>query len=215
MDNEVLFAPLVPDYNFPKKAAILLTRKEALFLWSKITNAIAVRGSLLEYMLKNESDWPSFDKISAAKLPASLARTVRLAQQFAEFIYGAHLRYNVLYSGINDGEHAKRYAKWAKAFSFAALDLGAILANVSRKNAATERFLYGFAKAARLGNIDRVNTLIVEREKEVKPGGRAKIGKPKEYPYTTPVHNHKLAYRYNTARGIVYEILAGLDGGNE
>ncbi len=214
-DNDLLFTPFTADERFPGEAAIGLTRREAHFLRRQITTARAVRGSLLEYMLDKKITWPSFDKIPAQELPRDLALSVSLAQQFSEFIHGAHLRYNVQYLDESGEEYAKRYAKWAKDFAFKKLNLKAILAKVPRNAPKTELFLDAFAEAAASGNTRTVDRLIVEQEKHVKSPGRAKLGKPTENPDAAPVHEHKLVYRYNTAHRLVREILDALQGGKQ
>lgn len=103
----VLFSPIVPDYDVQKDATIELTKKEAQYLYDHFLDSPATCNSLTAYMLREKIRFPSFWEIPYATIPSDISDAVHLAQEFAEFIYGAHLLYNIIYAdgcGIHDDE---------------------------------------------------------------------------------------------------------------
>ena len=94
----VLFSPIVPDYDVQKDATIELTKKEAQYLYDHFLDSPATCNSLTAYMLREKIRFPSFWEIPYATVPSDISDAVHLAQEFAEFIYGAHLLYNIIYA---------------------------------------------------------------------------------------------------------------------
>lgn len=214
-ENLPLFSAIAPDYNVIETGAIELTPNEAEFLHQKITTAKKSRESLLAFMLREKRLFPSFEEIDETMLPAELRGYVRLAKDFADFVYGAHLRYNVIFSkasGEEDSDMATRYLEWKETFDFKSLSLAAVLANV-KCNAQTTAFLKRFYEAAQKRKPDAPDNLIIQREKDIKHD-RAKLGKPQEYRYNPqrPVHTNKLNYRYDTASTIIGDIINTMEG---
>ncbi len=209
----VLFSPIVPDYDVQKDATIELTPKEAQYLYDHFTRSPGTCNSLTAYMLRHRVLFPSFDEIPYSNLPDMLSDSVRLAQEFAWFIFGAHLLYNIIYADgceiSNDDIEIIRAQFKDYCDQYQPIHLDEVLA-VSRCPEMTGRFLKDFDSAMRMGDIDAAKRLVIQREMHVKQN-RAKLNNPKNYRYERPIHYYKLDYRYGTAFTIVDDILTGLE----
>lgn len=209
----VVFSPIAADYDFMKTAAIELTVAEAEYLYERFTRSVNTCNSLTAYMLKNKLLFPSFEEIPADNLDGDLKHSVRLAQEFADFIYGAHLLYNIIYAegcGYEDEDTVyikEEFDDWRG--DYRSIDLDDVIAT-TRCAGDTGHFLKLFDKAIRERNVPAARELIIRREKQVKPN-RAKLNRPEQYRYERPVHYYKMDYRYGTAKTIIADILAGLE----
>jgi hypothetical protein len=208
----VIFTPITADYDFMKEADIALTEREAKYLFDQFISSSFTCDSLTAYMLKNGTLFPSFDAIPADRLDGNLKHTVRLAQEFAEFIYGAHLLYNIIYAegcqyeDEQTREIAAEFDEWCG--SFQSIDLDDVIAT-TKCPGSTGDFLRRFASAISSGSITDARELIIRREKSVKPN-RAKLLNPEQYRYDRPVHYYRMDYRFGTARAIITDILNGM-----
>lgn len=205
--DTVLFSPIFPDYDFEKEASILLTKKEAEYLADKISKAIASKDTLLAFLVKNKLDCNSFDEMPIDILPASIKRDYLLARDFSDFIIGAHIRYNVIFSEYEDIEMLQEWESWRNAFIARKFDLEAILSRITCNNS-TQRFCKDFMELTYNGHLEKIDELIIFREKAVK-GDRAKLQKSAEYRYNydRPVHFYRLDFRFGTAKTIIRDII--------
>jgi hypothetical protein len=89
------------------------------------------RDSLLAFMLKEKRLFPSFDEINETIMPNELRTAVRLAKKFVNFIYGAHVRYNVIFSDGEDSDKIDEYNTRHETFDFSGFDLSAVLSRVN------------------------------------------------------------------------------------
>ena len=210
--DTVLFSPIFPDYDFEKEASILLTKKEAEYLADKISKAIESKDTLLAFLVKNKLDCNSFDEMPIDILPASIKRDYLLARDFSDFIIGAHIRYNVIFSEYEDMEMFQEWESWRNAFIARKFDLEAILSRITCNNS-TQRFCKDFMEFTYNGHLEKIDDLIIFREKAVK-GDRSKLHKPTEYRYNydRPVHFYRLDFRFGTAKTIIRDIIMGLEG---
>ncbi|RJQ39541.1 MAG: hypothetical protein C4550_05095 [Nitrospiraceae bacterium] len=210
--NSVLFSPILPDYDFEKKAAITLTRKEAEFLADKITKALLSKNTLLAFLIKHKLNCSSFDEIPADILPHEMRHDYLLAKDFSDFIIGAHIRYNIIFSDYQDEEMMDEFNSWRTTFVNRDFDLAAVLDRISC-NYATTKFCVDFLDSVYKNDLQAMDELIVAREKAVKDD-RAKLCKPKEYQYNydRPVHFYRLDFRFGTAKTIIDDIIKGLEG---
>ena len=200
-----------------KDMAMELTVDEAEYLYEKITTAKKSAASLLAFMLKKKCLFPSFNEIDDTILPDGLKKNYRLAKRFSEFIYGAHLYYNVIFFDDSNGADTticEEYREWRAGFDFNGFDLQATLSNV-KSDSCTNAFVNKFFEASKNDDPDTLKSIITQREKSIKRE-RAKLGKPHEYKYdnTKLIHHYKLNYRYKTAYTIINDILNGLEGIN-
>jgi len=207
-DGLVLFMPIIPTYDVLSHSMIDLTYKEAVYLFERFTQGESIQHSLLTYMLKKGIMFNSFADIDANALPDRLGTTVQLAQDFADFIYGAHLLYNVIYSEGKDQEIKNEFDQWLTD-EYRSIDLQAITA-LSKCPHMTMAFLFNFDTHIQNGDIEAAKQLIIDRERFIKRD-RAKLCKPQQYRYESPVHYYKLNYRSATASIIIQDILKGLE----
>ena len=210
--NSILFSPISPENNFEKAATILLTKKEAEFLAYKISQSALTKNTLLDFLIKNKLDCNSFDDIPENVLPKMLQRDYRLARDFSDFIIGAHIRYNVIFSEYQDDEMTDEWNQWRNAFITRTFSLDDILSRISC-NDLTERFCREFLALVYQNDVNAIDELIVHREKQIK-GDRAKLRKPMEYRYNydRPIHFYRLDFRFGTAKTIIHDIITGLEG---
>ena len=211
-ENLSVFSPILPDYAFMSEAEITLTKKEAEYLYLKMVTAKKTRNSLLAFMLREKLLFPSFSDINESILSDDLRINVSLAKMFADFIYGAHIRYNVIFADGKDDEMTAVYQQWRDDFDFDSFNLLAVLSKV-KENPDLKTFLNEFCLLAEKGDDKAVDQLIIRREKAIKRD-RAKLCKPQEYRYDPArrVHYYKLNYRYNTAYTIINDVLSGMEG---
>jgi len=210
--GETLFLPLHPEYDPEKEASIDLTKKEAEFLEDCITRSFWTRNSMLSFLLKEKLICESFFDIPEDLLPRDLKRDYQLARGFARFIYGAHIRYNVIYSGYTDEAMEAEFHAWRRDFFNEPFALEPILARISC-NPQLAWFCSRFLECAKKNDLAAMDELVVNRELSVK-GERAKLRKTNEYRYDPgrPIHAYYLDFRFGRASVIIQDILNGLEG---
>lgn len=200
--------------------SIDLTKDEALFLKNQI---LATCGSsLLGFILSaNRRDFPeleSFDEIGDTMLPIfpdGIKGDYIMAKEFADFIYGAHIRYNIL---LSKGQHDKVMSTWAwfnsQRITFAGLNLDRIFARLKVTNIRLLRFLRSCRAAMLKNDIAGLDNLILSREIELKGRSRSKLTKADEFDYQGWVGIKKLQYLLPNARRIVKDIFDGVGDEN-
>lgn len=210
--NSVLFSPILPDYEFERTASITLTHKEAEFLADKITKALLSKNTLLAFLIKNKLNCNSFDEIPADILTPEMRHDYLLAKDFSDFIIGAHIRYNIIFSNYQDAEMVDEFDSWRNMFLNRDFNLDAVLGRISC-NYSTTKFCVDFLDCVYKNDLQAMDELIIAREKAVK-GDRSKLCKPKEYQYNydRPVHFYRLDFRFGTAKTIIDDIIKGLEG---
>lgn len=210
--GRTLFLPIRPEYSLEKETGILLTKKEAQFLSDCIARSFFTKNSLLAFLVKNKLRCNSFEEIPEALLSPELRRDYFLAREFSRFIYGAHIRYNVIYSEEKDDFMVAEFHAWRQDFLSSPFDLEPILQRVGCSTDLAG-FCHEFLDAVNRNDTEAMDDIIVHRERQVK-GTRAKLRKPEEYRYdpTHPVHFYALDFRFGRANVIIQDILAGLEG---
>jgi len=209
-DGLVLFRPIIPDPDLLRHEAIDLNNKEAVYLFERFTQGDATQHSLLAHMIKNGLMFDSFADIDANALPDRLATIVRLAQNFADFIYGAHLLYNVIYSEGKDPAIQNEFKQWLTD-EYRSLDLHTIITMTKCSSSdGVGAFLLEFNRHIQNGDIEAAKQLLINRERFIKKD-RAKLCKPEQYRYERPVHHYRLSYRFGTAKDIIQDIFKGLE----
>ena len=212
----VLFSPIVPGYDVQKDATIELTKKEAQYLYDHFLDSPATCNSLTAYMLREKIRFPSFWEIPYATIPSDISDAVHLAQEFAEFIYGAHLLYNIIYAdgcGIHDDEvEAIRAEFKGYCDHYHSIHLEDVLA-ISKCPPMTSQFLRAFDTALQEGDIDAAKRLIDPARTVGKAGIVPKLNNPKSYRFERPIHYYKLDYRFGHGiHKLSNDILTGLGG---
>ena len=206
----VLISPIKPDYDFMKEVSINLSEKEAKYLEERIIKSPYSKDSLLAFLVKSKIKATSFDAIQPAVLPEKLRSDFNLAKKFSDFIYGAHIRYNVIFSDGEDERMVEKFQEWLSAFQLNPCNLETIFGRVT-VNHDTANFCRAFYESAMMSDLSKMDDIIINREKKVK-GDRSKLRKPKEYQYNDQrrIHDYKLDYRFGTAKWIIDDIIDGL-----
>ena len=210
--NNMIFLPLRQGYDYFSRAGIDLTCEEAEFLKECILRSTAPSKSLLGFFIRKGKLCDKFDSIPENELPEEVRRDYLLAKDFARFIYGAHIRYNVVFSNGTDDNMSKEFESWRDEFLSSPFDLCSVLGNVPCPPGLAH-FCRRFLESVIGNDLSAMDDLIVERERMIKTT-RAKLRKPEEYMYDPkyPIHHYKLDYRFSTAIVILKDIITGLEG---
>lgn len=218
-DGYIIFNSISPDYSYIKEAKINLTTSEASFLKARILHADGTKDSALAYLLRNPQlidKYQSFENFQYNDFSGDLAENVRLAREFADFIYGAHLLYNIIFAdGCGfESELTNRikeeFEEYARSYQSPSVD--EIITKTNAKYA-TAKFIRDFDAAMSFSDLDKAQQIVIARELDVKKK-RRKLLRPSDYQFTDPIHHFKLSYRWERAKVILQDIIAGLESNN-
>lgn len=203
----------VPTYetNWRDDLNINLRKDEAEFLLQQITSIVPiVRDSLLALILREKRrDFLQFEKFTEmdsleAIMPANVLQDYRLARDFACFIFGAQVRYNVIYSR---GQNETANELWREYVDEQPKVLLADVFNKIKPHTGVRRFLQSFASV--LHDEHELDKLLVAREKQLKGSARAKLLNP-DY-HDNDINMQPLSYRLRNVQRIVRDIFEGVD----
>ena len=202
--------PIV-DYDFTKACTVTLTPEDKTFIVDHIIKSDACQHTLLKYLVEHE-ELPlaqEFSDIDERLLPEDLRIVQKRAQQFADFIYVAHLRYNCIYSkmnGVCDDKMFDKFAEEHTKFKHSSINIEEVLGMVTLRENSSKMFCKEVAGYLANDNISALDDCIIRREHRVK-GTRRKIGN-QAYSYDPkyPVHNYKLSFRWETVRTFIEEL---------
>ena len=209
--------------DFIANPTLHLTGGEAMYLMEQFKRPFIMKNTLMEYCLKTKQSFAgtAFSDIEIqSDMPSVLAYNIELAKEFADFIYGAYIVYNLLFfenGGENATEEQKqyledKYSEWKQQTCGIPHrdEILGLVRNHEHYKAALNKFLVDFEKAVMANDTDvcsdEEKRLIRERERFCKRG-KAKIGT--DYPYQA-IQSFPMNYRHNTAQVIIEDILKGL-----
>lgn len=217
------------DFDIKKDLNVDLEYEEADFIKQHILSSERTRYSLLAYFLQHDEikvnqneNMVDFD--SSVIQEPELRRLLVLSQKFAWFIYPMHIRYNYIFAegcedesadelnksfltALNDARDVYNRDTLSEIFTF----LGTSVNDVTIRN-----FCEDILENALLGkeslNFSKLDNLLVNRERSIKPGNQYKLRHQEAYPFDPKhlVHNHMLSYRWITAWTMINEIRKGL-----
>jgi hypothetical protein len=198
--------------NWRESLTIKLTFDEATYLRERITSMPGTRDSLLALVLRENrldfTEYEKFDDIYAMQsiMPPELLRDYKLARDFSRFIFGAQVRYNVIYS---NGQNELANELWSQYKEEGPdVSLADIQARI-KPRASVMRFLRAFKSA--IDNESELDKLIIRREKELKGAARAKLTNTELYKYgDNNVNMSPLVYRLPNVQRIVKDIFEGV-----
>lgn len=210
--------PNVPD-NWKDNLSIDLTKQESVYLRKQIISAVP--DTLIGYVLdRNYSDmllFNNFDDIEGMLnvLPDQMKSDYIMAKEFADFIYGAFIRYNVILSKGKDDEVNAEWELWnSERERYASINLNNILyARLKINNNRLIKFLVDCKEAMKVNDVNKLDELVIHRERRLKGDKRAKLHNASEHVYKEWVGMGKLQYRLRNAQNIIKDIFEGL--GNE
>jgi hypothetical protein len=199
--------------DWREDVSIELTAGEAAFMREKIISMPKVRDSLLALVLRENRkefcDFAEFRSIDSLQdlMPDEMRNIYRLARDFSAFIFGAQVRYNVIYS---DGQNDEASELWeAYLEERPTVDLGDVRM-LLHPHGHVMKFLERFASA--LDDEQELDALIIRREKELKGPARSKLTNKDLYQYDGDnVNMEPLAYRMGNVRRIVRDIFEGMN----
>lgn len=203
--------PIV-DYDFTQSCSTTLTPEDKTFIIDHILKAKACQGTLLRFIVEHE-DLPlanSFPGVESHLLPEELKLVQRKAQEFANFIYIIHLRYNCIYSKMNgkeiDTKMLDKFHQELAEYKKSSIHIETTLDIVNLRENSSKSFCREAEEYLLSGNFTDLDDCIIRRERRVK-GSRRKIGNP-SYTYDPkyPVHNYKLTYRWETVKAFAEEL---------
>lgn len=201
--------------NWFQALSIDLSPSEARFLKRQIITSCG--DSLLGFVLKNNrrdftelADFAEIGESLLPVLPNSLSDTYRMAEGFADFIYGAHIRYNVILSQGQDSYALEEWTKYkAQMEDFAGFNISVMIGALQLQNVALVRFLTKLQVLMKAGDIEGMDALIAARETQLKGLARAKLRHVDELAYKGWVGIGKLQYLFPNTRRIVKDIFSG------
>lgn len=206
----------VPAFNedWRNGVTIDLNADEAAYLREKILSMPGTRNSLLALVLRESrfdfTEYESFEDVSELQgiMPPDMWRDYCLARDFSRFIYGAQVRYNVIFS---EGQNEDANNLWTEyAEERPTVNLSEVQARL-KPRASVVRFLKQFQSA--IGNLNELDSLIVRREKELKGASRAKLTNKELYQYEdNSVNMAPFTYRLGNAKRIIRDIFEGVNG---
>ncbi|MGV6995965.1 hypothetical protein ACUZ9P_08710 [Desulfovibrio sp. QI0430] len=170
------------------------------------------RDSLLALILREKrldfTEYESFDDIDALQglMPPQMLRDYQLARDFARFILGAQIRYNVIYSNKQNEDANERWNLYLQKRPMVSLE--EIEARLKPRSNVM-KFLRAYQKA--IGNECELDNLIIQREKDIKDAARSKLTNKCLYQYDgESINMEALTYRLPYVQRIVRDIFGGV-----
>lgn len=199
-----------------------LRRDEADYLRTQFLHVPVMKNTLIEYCLKTKTsfDGVALDDIPTEGMPEVLAHNLELATEFANFIYGAYIVYNLLFIE-NGGKYAtaeeksrleNKYKDWKKNSPGLPHrdEILKLVRNHEHYKAALRDFLIRFEGAVKNNTTDSCSDeekRIIRQREQVCKSVKAKIGK--DYPYQE-IQGSPMNYRHGTSQTIISDILKGM-----
>ena len=199
-----------------------LRRDEADYLRSQFLHVPVMKNTLMEYCLKTKTSFEgeALGDIPTDDMPEVLRHNLALATEFANFIYGAYIMYNMMFFE-NGGENAtadvkdrleEKYKDWKKNTPGLPHrdEILKIVKNHEHYKTAIRDFLTKFESAVKANPSDicsdEEKRIIRQREQACK-SVKAKIGK--DYPFQE-IQTAPMNYRHGTGQTIISDILKGM-----
>ena len=211
--------PVLSD-SWRDDVTIQLTTTEAKFLKKQIISSVP--DTLLALVLKKDYRdflyFKRFDDIEGIFniLPDKMKSDYRMAKEFADFVYGMHLRYNIILSQEKDEHVNEEWELWeASMKDHAKIDLNEIVfKRLKVNNGVLNKFLFDCKDAMLNNDIRKLDGLIIMRERKLKGDKRSKLYNASEFEYKGWVGIDKLQYRLINAQNILNDIFEGLGDEN-
>ena len=208
--------------DYLENPTLHLRKDEADYLRTQFLHVPVMKNTLMEYCLKTKTSYQgvALDDIPTEGMPEVLAHNLELATEFANFIYGAYIVYNLLFIE-NGGEYAtaeeksrleNKYRDWKKKSPGLPHrdEILKFVRNHEHYKAALRDFLIRFESTVKNNTTDSCSDeekrIIKQREQACK-SVKAKIGK--DYPYQE-IQSSPMNYRHGTGQTIISDILKGM-----
>lgn len=202
-----------PPENWRDSLSIDLTAVEATYLRERILAMPSTRDSLLALVLRENRldfiEYACFDEIDNLQvlMPPQMLRDYQLARDFARFIIGAQIRYNIIYSAGQNEDASERWERYLQERPTVSL---ADIQSRLKPRASVMRFLKAYQNT--IGNESLLDSLIIEREKALKGPARSKLTNKELYLYDgESINLEPLTYRLSNVQRIVRDIFEGME----
>lgn len=215
----------VPGTEWRQSVTIELTSPEAQFLRERIIKSEHSKESMLAFILRNNAyEVINYDSISMIgeklQLPVSIKNDYDMAMRFADFIYGANIRYNIILSERGNEDANEEWDMWYKSVTrgfMQGYDVNEAFNRLGisgRNRARLLPFMSRWKQAVVEGDEPAMDKLIIAREIELKGKERAKLNNDGVLRWKKGIWlgGGKLQFRYRNARRIIEDIFHGMDG---
>ena len=206
----------IPAPNWREDLTIDLAKEEAVSLKQKITTMPNTKDSLLALILRdNRADFCNYNSFNdldtlLPAMPEMMKNDYILARNFAQFIYGAQIRYNIIFTKGQEEDVVEQWELWQN--DIPKINLEQLFVRLNVRNMNLRHFLKAYQNA--LSNVEELDKLIINREKQLKGASRSKLINENLYQYNGKLINMgKLYYRFYNAQRMVGDILEGLGEG--
>jgi len=202
--------------NWKEELSIKLTQREAEFLRTQIITSTSntILGFVLETDYSDFVQFKSFDDLEGILnlFPENLKADYILAKEFADFIYGAQLRYNMILSQGKSDDVNAWWELWKSGIEkHVRIDLHELVfERLQIKNGRLIKFLFDCQEAMVSKDFEKLDELIVLRERRLKGDKRAKLSNVDAFDYKGWVGIGKLQYRLRNGQNLLKDIFEGL-----
>ncbi len=203
--------------NWKDNLTIKLKSEEAKFLRERITNTHpkSLLANILRDNLVDFTHLSSFDDIETitATLNNETKENYYFAKKFAGFVYGAHIRYNVILSknSAHKNKIEKIWDEWlSNADKHCNIDVNDIRFLVENRYSPTLKFLEDYKRKIEKNDIAGLDELLIKRESTLKGKSRAKLFNAGTHIYQGWTGINKLQYRMSNAKTLCNDIFTGI-----
>ena len=208
--------------DFLENPTLHLRKDEADYLRTQFLHVPVMKNTLMEYCLKTKTSYEgvALGDIPKDGMPEVLAHNLELATEFANFIYGAYIVYNLMFFE-NGGDYAtadeksrleNKYKTWKRNNPGLPHrdEIMKLVRNHEHYKAALRDFLIRFEDAVSNNKTDNCSDeekRIVRQREQACKSVKAKLGK--DYPFQE-IQTAPMNYRHGTGQTIISDILKGM-----
>lgn len=221
-DTDAVGTQMIPYFTLPdtyktdwrENLSIQLNVDEAAFLRKQILKSIP--DTLFAYLLKENIDIDRYESFEALymelknSIPEEMEQMMKLACDFGRLVYVARIRYNLMLSDFQNEEALDEWEIYKKRLKEVAdVDLEQIYEKLDIRNYGVKKFLNQLREALLPNDVDGIDRIIRNREKDIKGANRAKLNHVGDYDYQSWIGGKWLDFRFFDACKIIRDIYQG------
>lgn len=202
-------------FDWREDLFIRLNKKEATFLRNQIISSVP--NTMLSFILENNYSeilqLENFEDINRMLnlLPNDLKEDYIMAKEFADLVFGIHIRYNMILSQGKNDDVIAEWELWnSEKESYVKIDMQKILVRLKINNGKLIKFIFDCLEAMKRNDINKLDEIIILRERRLKGDKRAKVYNAAEFNYKGWVGIGKLQYRFTNGKNLLRDIFEGL-----
>ena len=221
-DLDAVGTQMIPYFTLPDtykidwrdNLSIQLNMDEAVFLRKQIIKSIP--DTLFAFLLKENIDSDRYENFEALymelknQVSDEMANMMHLACDFNKLVYAARIRYNLM---LSDFQNEEAFSEWEiykkKLREIAGVDLELIYEKLNIQNYSVKKFFNQLREAFSNNNIDEIDRMIRNREKDIKGANRAKLNHVGDYDVQSWIGGKWLDFRFFDACKIIRDIYQG------